>query len=190
MSGKAAGVRRSRDEPSLPSSSARSVKRRWRAVFVLCLAALLSLVALAGRHHETFRRRLFDKSCRWTRQAALLTIEERVNKILGKTPLIGIPSLLPDLKSRPDNVADGHNDLPILIRALAQNHIYSDNFTKGFETEGLPMHVDLPRLKAGKVGGTFWSVYVGCPVNGSDLTDVNYAISPFALGCRETAAAN
>src|SRR5690242_284173 len=104
MSGKAAGVRRSRDELSLPSSSARSVKRQWSTVFVFCLAAFFSLVALAGRHHETFRRRLFNKSCRWSRQAAPLTIEERVNKILGETPLIGIPSLLPDLKSCPDSV--------------------------------------------------------------------------------------
>jgi len=39
------------------------------------------------------------------------------------------------------------------------------------------MHVDLPRLKAGKVGGTFWSVYVGCPEEGSDFSDENYADS-------------
>ncbi len=36
-------------------------------------------------------------------------------------------------------------------------------------------HVDLPRLKAGKVGGTFWSAFVGCPANGSDFSDEAYA---------------
>lgn len=36
-------------------------------------------------------------------------------------------------------------------------------------------HVDLPRLKKGRVGGAFWSAYVGCPSNVSDLADANYA---------------
>lgn len=27
----------------------------------------------------------------------------------------------------------------------------------------VPGHVDIQRLRAGKVGGFFWSVYVGCP---------------------------
>ena len=36
-------------------------------------------------------------------------------------------------------------------------------------------HVDIPRLKAGKVGGAFWSAFVGCPANGSDFSDANYA---------------
>ena len=26
----------------------------------------------------------------------------------------------------------------------------------------MPGHVDIPRLRKGKVGGFFWSVYVGC----------------------------
>lgn len=26
-----------------------------------------------------------------------------------------------------------------------------------------PGHLDIPRLAEGKVGGFFWSVYVGCP---------------------------
>lgn len=36
-------------------------------------------------------------------------------------------------------------------------------------------HVDIPRLKAGKAGGAFWSAFVECPANGSDFSDANYA---------------
>lgn len=35
--------------------------------------------------------------------------------------------------------------------------------------------VDLPRLDAGRVGGSFWSAFVPCPANGSDFSDANYA---------------
>ncbi|PWW76285.1 hypothetical protein C7212DRAFT_196855 [Tuber magnatum] len=69
--------------------------------------------------------------------------EKRVERILRRTPLI-----------------DGHNDLPFAIRSLFQNKIYNSNFT--FDTS-LPYQVDLPRLKKGRVGGTFWSVFVPCP---------------------------
>ena len=38
-------------------------------------------------------------------------------------------------------------------------------------------HVDLPRLSKGKVGGTFWSVFVPCPAKNMDFSDENYAAS-------------
>lgn len=85
-------------------------------------------------------------------------IVARVEKILAETPLI-----------------DGHNDLAIMIRYLYRNNIYDPKFTKPFEEGGMRFHVDLPRLKEGKVGGAFWSAYVGCPANGSDFSDTNYA---------------
>lgn len=37
------------------------------------------------------------------------------------------------------------------------NDIYQKNFTV---EDRLPMHVDFPRLRKGRVGGQFWSVYV------------------------------
>ncbi|KAF7596907.1 hypothetical protein BBP40_011952 [Aspergillus hancockii] len=89
-----------------------------------------------------------------------LTVEERVEKILRKTPLI-----------------DGHDDLPILIRAYYGNHIYQKNFTTDFVHGGFPGHVDLPRLSKGRVGGTFWSVFVQCPKDWEDFSDANYALS-------------
>ena len=51
-------------------------------------------------------------------------------------------------------VIDGHNDLPMALRARA-----------GYRVEGLAagrseFHTDIARLRAGGVGGQFWSVYV------------------------------
>ncbi|KAL9943204.1 hypothetical protein ACHAPW_007409 [Verticillium nonalfalfae] len=65
-----------------------------------------------------------------------LTYEERAQKILKETPLI-----------------DGHNDLPILVRFLYNNHIDGKNFTEPFENGGMYGQVDLPRLKEGLNGG-------------------------------------
>jgi len=87
-----------------------------------------------------------------------ITIATRVDKILAETPLI-----------------DGHNDFAIVIRYLYHNKIYDPKFTKPFEEGGMRFHVDLPRLKEGKLGGAFWSAYVGCPANGSDFSHANYA---------------
>ncbi|GAB1640367.1 dipeptidase [Krasilnikovia sp. MM14-A1259] len=51
-------------------------------------------------------------------------------------------------------VIDGHNDLPMALRARA-----------GYDVSGLDrhrpeFHTDLPRLRAGGVGAQFWSVFV------------------------------
>lgn len=62
-----------------------------------------------------------------------------------------------------------------MIRYLYRNQIYDVNFTDAFENGGMRLHVDLPRLKKGRVGGAFWSAYVACPKNGSDFSDTNYA---------------
>ncbi|KAL8997159.1 MAG: hypothetical protein Q9169_003486 [Polycauliona sp. 2 TL-2023] len=85
-------------------------------------------------------------------------IASRVDEILSTNPLI-----------------DGHDDLAFLIRYIYGNHIYNSTFTDRFEKDGLELHVDLPRLRAGKVGGTFWSAFVLCPTNGTDFSDANYA---------------
>lgn len=81
-----------------------------------------------------------------------------------------------------NSTADGHDDLPYLIRELFNNRIYSENFTIPFVNGNLTGHVDIPRLSQGKVGGTFWSVFVPCPKDGMDFSDENYAASrcPFS----------
>ncbi|MCG7203411.1 dipeptidase [Streptomyces arenae] len=51
-------------------------------------------------------------------------------------------------------VFDGHNDLPVALRARSGGSV------EGL-AEGRPdLHTDLPRLRAGGVGAQFWSVYV------------------------------
>ncbi|KAF8160895.1 membrane dipeptidase-domain-containing protein [Crassisporium funariophilum] len=55
-------------------------------------------------------------------------------------------------------VIDGHIDLPILARMK-----YANNVSAIDMESDLPMHVDIPRLRKGKVGGFFWSTYVSCP---------------------------
>ncbi|KAG1799847.1 membrane dipeptidase-domain-containing protein [Suillus plorans] len=54
-------------------------------------------------------------------------------------------------------VIDGHIDLPMVARFVWRNNV-TDVPLDG----QMPMHVDIPRLREGKVGGFFWSVYVGC----------------------------
>ncbi|MGI3786289.1 MAG: membrane dipeptidase, partial [Janthinobacterium lividum] len=59
-------------------------------------------------------------------------------------------------------VVDGHNDLPWALRQ------------SGYDLDAvdvaLPqpqLQTDLPRLRAGGVGGQFWSVYVPCGFHGA-----------------------
>ncbi|KAI1120164.1 renal dipeptidase family [Nemania abortiva] len=73
------------------------------------------------------------------------TSESSVEAILGAAPLI-----------------DGHNDFAIWIRAFYHNHIYANNFTNTGELYG---QVDFPRLRKGRIGAQFWSVYVECPAS-------------------------
>ncbi|QDH35805.1 dipeptidase [Porphyrobacter sp. YT40] len=62
-------------------------------------------------------------------------------------------------------VFDGHNDTPGQLRSRYANQINDLDFVDtldGADPEGTgrPMHTDLNRLKEGKVGAQFWSVYV------------------------------
>ena len=62
-------------------------------------------------------------------------------------------------------VWDGHNDVPIQLRDRFRNVIadfdFEDTTGTGPEhSEGRTMHTDLARLREGKVGAQFWSVYV------------------------------
>ncbi|KAJ5690864.1 dipeptidase [Penicillium macrosclerotiorum] len=113
--------------------------------------ALLVLGMIAGSWF------LWPRDCR---HARMLTIEDRVHQILSKIPLI-----------------DGHDDFPFLIREDFHRHINAPNFTESFIHGTLPGHVDLPRLQQGRVGGTFWSVFVPCPADWTDFSDENYAES-------------
>lgn len=63
-------------------------------------------------------------------------------RILERTPLI-----------------DGHNDLPWALRQNHGNDPYAVDLATDLEGS-TELHTDIPRLRAGGVGGQFWSVYV------------------------------
>ncbi|WP_122464759.1 dipeptidase [Brevundimonas lutea] len=69
--------------------------------------------------------------------------EARVREILRTTPLI-----------------DGHNDLPWALRGEWGNDPYRADLTRDHVDTDPLLHTDIPRLRAGGVGGQFWSVYV------------------------------
>ncbi len=62
---------------------------------------------------------------------------------------------------------DGHNDTPWEIRSLVDNRLVDFDFN---DTTGLdsPMQTDIQRLRAGGVGGVFWSVWVPTELSGPE----------------------
>ncbi|KAK7082671.1 hypothetical protein SK128_004537 [Halocaridina rubra] len=83
---------------------------------------------------------------------AELTFEERVQearRILSEVPLI-----------------DGHNDLALSLRETVKNRVQDFPFDKNVsEIEpfaSLSRRTDLVKLRAGLVGGQFWSAFVPC----------------------------
>jgi membrane dipeptidase len=67
----------------------------------------------------------------------------RVDAILKNTPLI-----------------DGHNDLPAAYKSRVAGHLHQMPFTSDLSKLEKPTHTDLPRLRKGRVGGQFWSVWI------------------------------
>jgi membrane dipeptidase len=68
--------------------------------------------------------------------------EARARRILERTPLI-----------------DGHNDLPWALRQGHGSDPHAVDLTANLDAS-TELHTDIPRLRAGGVGGQFWSVYV------------------------------
>ena len=67
--------------------------------------------------------------------------QARIDRILKRTPLI-----------------DGHNDLPW---ALREDHgLNVDGLEGGTDRRVPPLMTDMQRMRAGRVGGQFWSVYI------------------------------
>jgi membrane dipeptidase len=63
-------------------------------------------------------------------------------------------------------VIDGHNDLPWEIREKFASKVESLDLTKDTSKLPLPLQTDIPRLKKGKVGAQFWSVYIPATATG------------------------
>ena len=69
------------------------------------------------------------------------SVQKRIDRILKRTPLI-----------------DGHNDLPEQLR---DNYKLSvDGLASGGAEREKPLMTDMARLRQGRVGGQFWSVWI------------------------------
>jgi membrane dipeptidase len=89
-----------------------------------------------------------------TRSATDADYRARVERILEATPLI-----------------DGHNDLPWEIRDryksdLAAVDLSADTSKLPLRAGDAPLMTDIPRLRAGMVGGQFWSVWIPVEIKG------------------------
>ncbi|UKZ83630.1 hypothetical protein TrVFT333_011439 [Trichoderma virens FT-333] len=125
--------------------------KKLAAGFSLALATVSLLYKPAINHYERIYRQYHSKTH---------SVEERAHTILSTTPLI-----------------DGHVDFPLVLRSYYGNHLDGESFSAPFENGTLMGHVDLARLRAGRSGGAFWSVFAPCPENGTDYSDANYADS-------------
>ena len=66
-------------------------------------------------------------------------VQARIDRLLRKTPLI-----------------DGHNDLPWELRQSRGSSVAG--LASGTDRSDKPLMTDMARLRAGRVGGQFWSV--------------------------------
>jgi membrane dipeptidase len=76
-------------------------------------------------------------------------VQQRIDRILKRTPLI-----------------DGHNDLPEQLR---ENYkLDTAGLERGGAARAKPLMTDMARLKEGRLGGQFWSVYIDGTVIGDE----------------------
>lgn len=95
------------------------------------------------------------------------TLQARASRLMGEVPLI-----------------DGHNDLPWELRDRYNYQIYNvakynfreERLPQSHETRQLALETDLLKLKRGKVGGQFWSVFVECMPEDKDWNNDHGAV--------------
>lgn len=63
---------------------------------------------------------------------------------------------------------DGHNDVPWQYRRRVDNHLDSIDLAQSTKELDPPMHTDLARLREGRVGGQFWSVFIPSSITGEE----------------------
>lgn len=63
---------------------------------------------------------------------------------------------------------DGHNDLPWQYGLRVQNRLSDLDISRDQSALDPPLHTDIPRLRKGKVGAQFWSVYVSVELPGAE----------------------
>src|SRR5215213_7380739 len=75
----------------------------------------------------------------------------RIDRILREVPLI-----------------DGHNDLPYQYQERVKNHLAEIDLRQDQSKLTPALHTDIARLRQGRIGGQFWSVYVPATLKGAD----------------------
>ncbi|HYD89332.1 MAG TPA: dipeptidase [Vitreimonas sp.] len=83
--------------------------------------------------------------------------QQRIDRILRRTPLI-----------------DGHNDLPWAIRDDHGGDLAAIDLDRDTRRLTPPLHTDIPRLRRGRVGAQFWSVYVPATFKDLDATQATF----------------
>lgn len=87
-----------------------------------------------------------------------------VSCLLGVTPVHAqSPDAIAQKLLSEHPIIDGHNDAPEQIRGRFDSDFGKFNFSDTLETPGSaakPMHTDIARLRAGGIGGQFWSVWI------------------------------
>src|SRR5918998_1823037 len=76
-------------------------------------------------------------------------VQARIDRILKRTPLI-----------------DGHNDLPWALREDHGSRV--EGLESGTERWTPPLMTDMQRMRQGRVGGQFWSVYISGTIMGDE----------------------
>lgn len=71
-------------------------------------------------------------------------------------------------------VIDGHNDVPWKVRDARRNSLAGFDFANMSGEDAKLFHSDLPRLKAGGIGGVFWSVYVPATLPRDEAVKVTF----------------
>ncbi len=91
--------------------------------------------------------------------AADADYEARIARVLEATPLV-----------------DGHNDLAWEIRERFNGQLSAIDLgadtSKLLSRTGVPLMTDIPRLRAGHVGGQFWSVWIPPDVHGFEAVQM------------------
>ena len=82
----------------------------------------------------------------------------RVDRILKEVPLI-----------------DGHNDLPYQYEERVKNHLAQIDLRREQTALSPALHTDIVRLRRGRVGGQFWSVYVPADLERNDAVQATIA---------------
>src|SRR5205814_9721241 len=78
-------------------------------------------------------------------------VSARIDRILREVPLI-----------------DGHNDLPYQYEERVKDHLAQIDLRQDQTKLMPPLHTDIARLRQGRLGAQFWSVYIPATLKGAD----------------------